>query len=1180
MVILITHIFPMSSELVWFFRKNNKEESSRDNADDKEEDEDEEEKEEYPALVDCVPLPVHRVTARMSIRAQTPISLPLETEVANFLPYLPWIMNTDEINVRLDDTQDDKLLMSGQLNMLRKDRHAHGRTTRLIEIMARLSPEAWVQLMDASDTAHVEKITPKRTMRSTPDTTPTTTTTPMTSAQLKALIDQGVVDALVARNTNRSRNGKDNHDSGTGVRRQAHPAREGEIKKLEVELWNLKVKGTDLVSYNQCFQELALMCARIFPKESDKIKRYIGALPDMIHESVMASKPKTMQDIIKFTTELMDKKIRTFAECQGANKRKFKDTSKNNQNQQQNKKQNTGRAYTSGSGVKKPYGGRNGNAVAKVYAIGHAGTNSDSNVIMGTFLLNNRYAFILFDTGVDRSFVSAAFSSQIDITPTILDHYYDVELADGRIIRLNTIIRGFTLNFLNHPFNMNLMPVELGSFDVIIELSKLTVKNRYPLPRIDDLFDQLQGSSVYSKIDLRLGYHQLRVHEEDIPKTAFRTQKLRMEKLEPRADGILCLNGRSWLPCYGDLKAVIMHESHKSKYFIHLGFDKMYQDMKKLYWWLNMKADIATYVSKYLTCAKVKAKHQRPSGLLVQPNIPQWKWDNITIDFIMKLPKSSQGYDLLSLQSLYEYCIHPQTGGQSERTIQTLEDMLRACVIDFGKGWVNHLSLVEFSYKNSYHASIKAAPFEALYCRKCRSPVCWAKVGEVQLLGLEIVQETTKEIIQIKQRIQAAHDRQKSYANLKLMLLDKVDTVAEVLKNLLYVVNAVRVKVSAVRKKLVLLVYDNRAILFDDRLFSLGKQRLAKKNELKARGTLLMALLDKHQLKFNIYKEAKSLMEAIKKRFGGNKETKKVQKTLLKQQYENFSGTSSESLDQIHDRLQKLIRKLEILGETISQEDINLKFLRNLKQIDPDDLEEMDLKWQMAMLTIRARRFLKRTRRNLGANRTDTIGFDMSKFEYYNCHRRGHFTRECRLPRDNRNKDTPRRTVPVEVSTSNALVSQCDAVGGYDWSFQADEEPTNYALVAYASSGHQVLQDQIMRDNAMSVLRKKFEKAKKEKNDLKLTLDIFQTSSKNLSKLIESQVSDKTSLGFDSQVFESQVFDFEELHSQESDYSVPKNPENDRYKTGEGYHVVPPLYTRTFLTPKPDLVFHDDPNAS
>ncbi|GJX00224.1 putative reverse transcriptase domain-containing protein [Tanacetum coccineum] len=173
-------------------------------------------------------------------------------------------------------------------------------------------------------------------------------------------------------------------------------------------------------------------------------------------------------------------------------------------------------------------------------------------------------------------------------------------------------------------------------------------------------------------------------------------EKFRTGKLEPRADGTLCFNGRSWLPCYGDLRTVIMHESHKSKYSIHPGSDKMYQDMKKLYWWPNMKANIATYVSRY---------------------------------------------------------------GQSERTIQTLEDMLRACAIDFGKGWVNHLPLVEFSYNNSYHASIKAAPFEALYGRKCRSPVCWTEVGEAQILGPELIQETTEKIVQIKQRMQAARNR-------------------------------------------------------------------------------------------------------------------------------------------------------------------------------------------------------------------------------------------------------------------------------------------------------------------------------------------------------------------------------------------------------------------------------------
>nr|GFB32884.1 retrotransposon protein, putative, Ty3-gypsy subclass [Tanacetum cinerariifolium] len=251
-------------------------------------------------------------------------------------------------------------------------------------------------------------------------------------------------------------------------------------------------------------------------------------------------------------------------------------------------------------------------------------------------------------------------------------------------------------------------------------------------------------------------------------------EKVRTEKLEPRANGTLCLNDRSGLPCYGDLRIVITHESQKSKYSIHPGSNKMYQDMKKLYWWPNMKADIATYVSKCLTCAKVKAEHQKPSGLLVQPKIPEWKWDNITMDFVTNLPKSLQG-TRLDMSTAY----HPETDGQSERTIQTLEDMLRACAIDFGKGWVNHSPFVNFSYNNSYHATIKAAPFEALYGRKRHSPVYWTEVGEAQILGQELIQETTEKIVKIKQRMQVARDRQESYADLKhkpmeFRVMDKV----------------------------------------------------------------------------------------------------------------------------------------------------------------------------------------------------------------------------------------------------------------------------------------------------------------------------------------------------------------------------------------------------------------------
>ncbi|GJV57759.1 ribonuclease H-like domain-containing protein [Tanacetum coccineum] len=230
-----------------------------------------------------------------------------------------------------------------------------------------------------------------------------------------------------------------------------------------------------------------------------------------------------------------------------------------------------------------------------------------------------------------------------------------------------------------------------------------------------------------------------------------------------------------------------------------------------------------------------------------------------------------------------------------------------------------------------------------------------------------------------------------------------------------------------------------------------------------------MALPNEHQLKFNSYKDAKTLMQAIENRFGGNTATKKTQKNLLKQQYENFAASSTEVIEQTYERLQKLISQLEMHGEVIPQEDINQKFLRTFlsssstnnttravntaqgvntasTQGAADSLtivknlsDAMDLRWNIAMLTMRARIFLKNTRRKLDMANKEGIRFDKSKVECFNCHKRGHFARECRAPRnqDNRNKEPTRRIVPVEETTLNALVSQCDGFG-YDWSDQAE----------------------------------------------------------------------------------------------------------------------------------------------
>ncbi|GKC80355.1 putative reverse transcriptase domain-containing protein [Tanacetum coccineum] len=609
----------------------------------------------------------------------------------------------------------------------------------------------------------------------------------------------------------------------------------------------------------------------MFPEESDKIEKYVGGLLDMIHWSVVASKPKTVQEALEIATELMDKKVHTFAErtsekkqyggskplcskcnyhhdgpcapkCHKCNKdghlaRDCRSTANaNNANNQRGtgsgqkptcyecraqghfkrdcpKLKNNNRANQGG----------NGNESAKVYAE----TEDKSK--------EKR----LKDVPIIQDFPDVFPEDLLGLPPTRqLEFQIDLIPGAAPVTRAPYQLAPSKMKKLSEQLK------ELSDKGFIRPM-----KNRYPLPRIDDLFDQLQGSSVYSKIDLRSSYHQLRVREKDIMKTAFRTryghyefqnkkeheehlklilellkkeeynakfskcefgflkgdkqeaafqllkhklccapilalpegredfiaycdasikglgvvlmqrdkviayalrqlkiheknytthdlelgavvfalkictnimnedvggmlienskdpEKLRTEKLEPRADGTLCLNDRSWLPCYGNLRT-----------------------------WPNMKVDIAAYVSKCLTCAKVKEEHQRPSGLLVQPNIPQWKWDNITMDFVTKLPKSSQVYDTiwkalgtnLDMSTAY----HPQTDGQSERTIQTLEDMLHACAIDFRKGWVNRLPLVEFSYNNSYHASIKAAPFEALYGRKCHSPVCWVEVSK------------------------------------------------------------------------------------------------------------------------------------------------------------------------------------------------------------------------------------------------------------------------------------------------------------------------------------------------------------------------------------------------------------------------------------------------------------------
>ncbi|GKA45791.1 ribonuclease H-like domain-containing protein [Tanacetum coccineum] len=392
------------------------------------------------------------------------------------------------------------------------------------------------------------------------------------------------------------------------------------------------------------------------------------------------------------------------------------------------------------------------------------------------------------------------------------------------------------------------------------------------------------------------------------------------------------------------------------------------------------------------------------------------------------------------------------------------------------------------------------------------------------------------------------------------------------------------------------------------------EEKQDKRNEMKATGTLLKALPNKDQLKFHSYKDAKLLMEAIEK------------------------------------RLQKLISQLEIQDEVITQEDMNLKLLRclpsewkthalirrNKEEIETISLDDLynNLKIYEPKITgssstsqnptsgdnlsdvVISRRFIKRTGRKLDV-KGQRVGFDRSKVECYNCHKNGYFARECRASRnqENRGKENSRRTVIVETPTENALVAQ-DGIGGYDWSYQAEEEhPTNFALMAHTSSGsssssdsevdscskscvkaYATLKEQYdslssdykksqfnlvsykavkLRDNALVENKKKLEKAEKERDELKLTLEKFQNSSKSLNNLLESQVSVKfkTGLGYNAA---SSTAASPAVESFVNSSEMLENQENNKSKSDKGYHAVPPPYTGNFIPFKPDLMFMDE----
>nr|GEX98860.1 putative reverse transcriptase domain-containing protein [Tanacetum cinerariifolium] len=763
----------------------------------------------------------------------------------------------------------------------------------------------------------------------------------------------------------------------------------------------------------------------------------------------------------------------------------------------------------------------------------------------------------------------------------------------------------------------------------------------------------------------------------------------RMEKqiFEIRKNGIRYHDKCIWLPFHGGLRDLIMHKSHKSKYAIHSGSTKMYQDLRKLYWWPNMKADIATYIDKCLTCTIVKVEHLKPSGLLQQPEIPKWKWENMTMDFVTRLLRTPSGYDSIwvivdrltksahffpkkktdSIEKLAELYLkeialgtqldlstayHPATDGQSKRTIQMLEDMLQACVIDFGSSWDKHLPLVEFSYNNSYHASIKAAPFEALYGRKCRSQqksyadlkrrLTKFEVGDKVMLNVSPwrgvirfekhgklspqfirpfkVIERIRPVaykLELRDKLCGVHDTFHD-SNLKSCFMndDVVIPLDEVQLDdkLHFVEEPVEImdrEVKRLKQSRILIVkvcWNSRRgpeFTWEREDFFRSKKCLLKVTQLDPFPNSLvlgegLEIQDNHRW----YVLSIVVLESMTIRHEVWPAKVKAVQDAAAVAYANLPSEW---------KTHTLIWRNKIDLEDKSLDDL----FNNLKIYESD---------QMAMLTIRAMKFLQKTGRNLGVNGPTSMGFDMAKVECYNFHRKGHFARECRSPKDSRRTaaaEPQRRSVPVETSTSNALVSQCDGTGSYDWSYQAKEEPTNFALMAFLSSSSNsssdcefrksqfnamsyqtslesvearllvykqnksALEENIkqlnievqLRDNALATLRQKLETTEKERDDLNMKLKKFQTSSKRLTDLLASQTSNKAVIGYNSKVFTQAMFDCDNYYSFESDNDswLPSNL-YDRFVLSGGYHVVPPRMTGTFLPPKPDLVFHTPPS--
>ncbi|GJV67535.1 putative reverse transcriptase domain-containing protein [Tanacetum coccineum] len=544
----------------------------------------------------------------------------------------------------------------------------------------------------------------------------------------------------------------------------------GEIKKLEIELWNLKVRGNDVAAYTQRFQELALMCTKFLADETEKVDKYISGLPDNIHGNVMSARPKTLDDAIELANDLMDQKLRTYAERQNENKRKADDSSRNNHQQQPHKKQNVARAYTAGPGEKKVYtgdlplctkcnyhhtgqcapkcgkckryghtttdcrvntnnnnnknqkagacyecgntghikkncpklknrgnGNGNGTTQGRAYALGGRDASPDSNVITGV-------------APVARAPYRLAPSEMKELAEQLQ------ELSDKGFIRPSSSPWGAPVLFVKK---------KDGSFRMCIdyrELNKLTVKNRYPLPRIDDLFDQLQGSSVYSKIDLRSGYHQLRVREEDIPKTAFRT---RYGHYEFQVMPFGLTNAPAFLGHVIDSKG------------IHVDPAKI----EPINDWASPKSPTERFNN---------GKHSTPQKEAIEDL--EWPGSCDNHDLSRFDNQSIERDRLIGIGFVLDFVEFISFTFSDKEMILVIEVVRVNC--DSMKQHVRRSSVFFWPLRGiKRHKHLTELDVEE------------AEIRESSLIGPELIQETADKVVLIKEKLKAARDHQKSYAD-------------------------------------------------------------------------------------------------------------------------------------------------------------------------------------------------------------------------------------------------------------------------------------------------------------------------------------------------------------------------------------------------------------------------------